>query len=799
MRPLRLQLEGFTCFRDRQDPLELDGLDLFAISGPTGAGKSSLLDAMIFALFGRVPRMGKVGLGELISLGRDKMTVVLDFRLGDTTYRVARTGHRSRASQAVLAELRGELEQPLGEGVKAVDEEVKRLLGFDYDTFTRAVILPQGEFAAFLKGRPGEQQKILRDLLRLHVFETMRRLAGEEWRKLETMADSDRRRIEEDFADATPAELARRRGEAEALDKRLAVTEESLRGLRRTVEERRRELARVRGLLEPRDKARRRAQELGTRRDAETARRTELGVRRQRLAAAGDKLAGDLSRARSELEAVGYDPELDVRLDRVREAASSLADRRRALGRHSAGVAELAAEGRKLQAEAEKHTAAEARAEERLRTAEARRREREATLRDAEHRNHVGLLRRELAPGEACPVCEQAVAEPPSVPELPELDDLGEELRAARRTEDAARRELDAARGATASVRARIESLLQQIEAANLRTAELESKIAEEEKALEEAVGDKIAGDRGETVEARVLAAVARVGKQRSEHAAAEARRGRLERQAADAEQQRQHLEDEIGKLEVRLAELVREVAEAEKEAHDYDRRIREIGAAEGFEDEEKELAALDTRAGEERQRLGALRGALDDLGKRIARRAELEKEIEGRHASRQRMRQLSQDLRSDRFEAYLLEKTFRELVAGASLRLMDLSQRYTLDFGRGGFQVLDHDNAGQPRSADTLSGGETFLASVSLALELSEQIQREAGAVSLDSIFIDEGFGSLDPETLEIVAEAIESLPTGGRMVGIITHIPELTRRLPHRIWVEKAPNGSRYRVEEG
>jgi exonuclease SbcC len=87
----------------------------------------------------------------------------------------------------------------------------------------------------------------------------------------------------------------------------------------------------------------------------------------------------------------------------------------------------------------------------------------------------------------------------------------------------------------------------------------------------------------------------------------------------------------------------------------------------------------------------------------------------------------------------------------------------------------------------------------VSLALELSEQIQREAGAVSLDSIFIDEGFGSLDPETLEIVAEAIESLPTGGRMVGIITHIPELTRRLPHRIWVEKAPNGSRYRVEEG
>ena len=87
----------------------------------------------------------------------------------------------------------------------------------------------------------------------------------------------------------------------------------------------------------------------------------------------------------------------------------------------------------------------------------------------------------------------------------------------------------------------------------------------------------------------------------------------------------------------------------------------------------------------------------------------------------------------------------------------------------------------------------------MSLALELSEQIQREAGAVSLDSIFIDEGFGSLDPETLELVTEAIESLPTGGRMVGIITHIPELTQRLPFRIWVDKSSTGSRYRVEEG
>jgi exonuclease SbcC len=119
------------------------------------------------------------------------------------------------------------------------------------------------------------------------------------------------------------------------------------------------------------------------------------------------------------------------------------------------------------------------------------------------------------------------------------------------------------------------------------------------------------------------------------------------------------------------------------------------------------------------------------------------------------------------------------------------------LEYKQDAFLVLDQDNAGERRSADTLSGGETFLASLALALELSEQVQRAAGAVNLDSLFIDEGFGTLDPETLDTVASAIESLHVGGRMVGIITHIPELTQRLPACVWVEKHAEGSRVRQE--
>ena len=148
----------------------------------------------------------------------------------------------------------------------------------------------------------------------------------------------------------------------------------------------------------------------------------------------------------------------------------------------------------------------------------------------------------------------------------------------------------------------------------------------------------------------------------------------------------------------------------------------------------------------------------------------------------------LAADLRSDKFQAYVLEEAFTELVRGASTRLLALTrERYSLEFAEDQIVVVDHDNAGETRISDTLSGGETFLTSLSLALELSEQVQRAAGAVNLDSLFIDEGFGTLDPDTLAVVSETIQSLQVGGRMVGIITHIPELRDEFSQQILVTK------------
>ena len=110
---------------------------------------------------------------------------------------------------------------------------------------------------------------------------------------------------------------------------------------------------------------------------------------------------------------------------------------------------------------------------------------------------------------------------------------------------------------------------------------------------------------------------------------------------------------------------------------------------------------------------------------------------------------------------------------------------------------VVDHDNADETRISDTLSGGETFLASLSLALELSRQVQESVGAVNLDSLFIDEGFGTLDPDTLSTVSETIQSLQVAGRMVGVITYIPELRDEFSQQIHVTKNHGYSTIQVQ--
>ena len=143
------------------------------------------------------------------------------------------------------------------------------------------------------------------------------------------------------------------------------------------------------------------------------------------------------------------------------------------------------------------------------------------------------------------------------------------------------------------------------------------------------------------------------------------------------------------------------------------------------------------------------------------------------------------------RFEQWLLNRALAQLVADASVRLRELSSHaYSLEVDESGaFQVVDHRNADELRSARTLSGGETFLASLALALSLADHVAHLATGTSarLDALFLDEGFGTLDPDALDVVAAALEELGAAGRMVGLISHVRELAERMPVRFEIRR------------
>ncbi|WP_344460135.1 SbcC/MukB-like Walker B domain-containing protein, partial [Amnibacterium kyonggiense] len=154
------------------------------------------------------------------------------------------------------------------------------------------------------------------------------------------------------------------------------------------------------------------------------------------------------------------------------------------------------------------------------------------------------------------------------------------------------------------------------------------------------------------------------------------------------------------------------------------------------------------------------------------------------------------------RLESYVLAARLEQIVAAANVRLAAMTDgRFTLQHDDGpayrgarsglGLEVLD-EHTGRPRPVASLSGGETFLASLALALGLAEVVSAEAGGVRLDTLFVDEGFGSLDRRTLDTAMETLDSLRAGGRTVGLISHVEAMQEDIPAGLHVERLPDGS-------
>ncbi|MEU0532187.1 SMC family ATPase [Amycolatopsis tolypomycina] len=184
------------------------------------------------------------------------------------------------------------------------------------------------------------------------------------------------------------------------------------------------------------------------------------------------------------------------------------------------------------------------------------------------------------------------------------------------------------------------------------------------------------------------------------------------------------------------------------------------------------------------------------ELKRRVAHVAGLHEDIAAAESEAQVARLLADQLRSDKFPRWLIAGALDTLVAEASASLLELSGgQFELTHDKGDFLVVDHNEADARRPVKTLSGGETFQASLALALALSSQLGAMAaeGATRLESIFLDEGFGTLDEATLDVVASTLENLAaSGSRMVGVITHVPALAERVPVRFLVTRDGTGS-------
>jgi exonuclease SbcC len=228
----------------------------------------------------------------------------------------------------------------------------------------------------------------------------------------------------------------------------------------------------------------------------------------------------------------------------------------------------------------------------------------------------------------------------------------------------------------------------------------------------------------------------------------------------------------------------------------DLDTAVAEVNRSRA----EAESAVATLRAATHREQsvnelAGQHAAAVENLGPAEAEYAELDALTDVVNGRGQNSRKMS--LRS-----YVLAARLEEVAAAASTRLRTMSQgRYSFVHSdaagsrgtRGGLglDVLD-DYSGSVRPTKTLSGGESFLASLALALGLADVVAAETGGALLDTLFVDEGFGTLDAETLDIVMDVLDELRAGGRVVGLVSHVEELRQRIPTRLRVRKARAGS-------
>lgn len=778
MRPERLVLEGFTAFRDRVE-IDFTDAELFTLVGPTGSGKSSIVDAITFALYGSVPRLKKGRVEPIVSLGAERARVRFDFSVGGRSYTAARVVHRTK-SGATTAEARLEGGPVEIVGASELTDAVERLLGLSYEHFIKCVVLPQGEFASFLLDGPKERQALLRELLDLGRFGRVRELAKKRATTSQAHAEALEAQLDE-LADvneeaigAMANELERvsdivadvevRAAEASKLDARLDEG-------RRSISEREALLARLRAIELP----------IGVEKLAQETvdASAEVEDASTRLASAAE----ELERARKRASESGDASKVAERLammDRLFKLTERIDT-----GQHK--MAESVEQRPALEADALRLEEAAGALEGRL-----------AALR-SEHRAHS--LRAELDIGDECPVCHGVVTVEPD-PDPEGLDEIGEAAGEARSAAVAARKRLIEAITRHQSDAEFLESLIEERdELREVLGADTVESLNEAKKRIDESARSL---DR----------ATEAVGAAQKGLDAARRRREELEKQSERFWSQLDEARSAVfsaGPPEIRRKELGAEWASfvdwAELRAEAIELELTsqrdELKRLESdLEEVRSEIASVVTDLAIELPSVGAdpvlaltaHRATLIErsagMRRDLERKVKMAANLEGFETDATVANSLVRHLNVNGFERWLIEEVLLALVASANELLEQLSQgSYSLAIEKSDFWVVDHLNADERRSVETLSGGETFVVSLALALSLAEHLasMSVSGTAALESVFLDEGFGTLDPETLDTVAAVIHELGAQGRTVGLITHVTELAQQIPIRFEVRK------------